>query len=381
MGAESFKLFRNETSPEQEKLKRYHEEYSFRTYLHDAGSKFAKIAGLASVLAGGSAEIAHADDYYHGSYLTAAQLNTIDTQLHRTKSAEIQLANGDALFIPTAADVHTSVDVFEPRTGKPTRVIIEYRQNHPHEADEMAELSSIEKLGNLQAIEESQQKIYSSLSGLTARGVIQSVCSEGVASDSPTMSPAETAAYYKKYSSEETLNILGRYDEAAAPLEQAREEALDVFSPTRAVKASAEETSLAIKILNSIEPKMHALTAQHQYLIGGDRKLAAEGKISLCGAEFKAINQRAWSPEVVLSEKLHDPMHQALVTKAVMSDREDAALTNALREHGDAVAIVYGAAHDFSRTVAEYNYTHPNEPIALVVVDTFVYHPTQTAAQ
>lgn len=378
----SLESVRPAVSLERREADKRTEEFSSLKRIKDAGVSFARIASHRSFL---SSPAARANSLMRKDFSTDRTLRRPSSLSYLKRS--ITTPHRDRwslrtdtcyLFPSRMTGMETSISSRQNHTGRSGLLSSSNNITRIRKKTEMASATSQEKIQELQDIEESQSKIYAGLKNLSNHGVVHSVCSEGVINDDPTDAPSDIVSYQRKHGDISVLNRLAAYDTSMEALKNDYDAALSTFDPER--HASSAEKDRALQTLNTLESNIHAVVKPYPLVNGAAKVLAAEGSISLCGAENRATYDRSWSPTIIAiaEEKFSDPEHRAVVTKAVMTDREDAALKNALAEPGDGVAIVYGAAHDFSRTTAEYNLTHPASPIALVIVDAFVYHPTPT---
>jgi hypothetical protein len=236
-----------------------------------------------------------------------------------------------------------------------------------HNAEQLAplHLTDAKKLDQLERVEQSQAHIYKELATLQQQGVITSACEEGL-----------TAEHAKQYNDDlkETFGLTTVL--AVADYDPHTKGVYDRYAALMAKPAVTSEE--AREMQKEIFPYFEEVVTHYPHVIGGATRLAFDGKIALCGAEEKQtydasdqphineVQARYFAHETVSADELSE------LRTVVYRDREMAALQEAEKQSGDAVALDYGAAHDFTATVAKWNIEHPQDRIALVKINAFV---------
>jgi hypothetical protein len=292
----------------------------------------------------------------------------------KPSTGSITLASGETVQIPTKADHFNKVTVYTPREGKAWRVVILFQQNHLLTAEDMQGFSDDAKRAYLDAVERSQKIIYEELETLGKKGVIKSVCQEGIIASPDNKNAKDVIGNIAdpKQFDAMTTRYVGPYLPAA-------QEAADRYygltlRPGEPNAAESDE-------LTRIEPFMHSIRLQDPHVLGAAEIWAAEsaakskGVNHLCGAEEPETYAAAWAPEV-RAIMVRPPAEwtldgAALVKKRVVDDREDAALRQTLAQKGPVVALEFGAGHAFTAATMRWNIKHPLQQIALVQADAF----------
>ena len=366
IAAMSFEFMGRKERPKESKtsVERAENMQAQRVLWQERVERTARLAALAAAIAA-PAGLAHAGEID----LTSADEQTeISRSFDVTPSSgKIVLASGETVQIPTTADHFNKVTVYAPPHA--SRVLIFFQPNHLHIAEEMQGLSDRAKLAGLGAVEQSQKIIYEELEKLGKKGVIKSVCQEGVIAtpDNKNARNLIKSLSDPKQFNSTTTTLVGPYLFAA---QEATTQYFDLTNKPGELDAAEND-----KIKKRFEPYFHSIAQQYPHVVGAAEILASKGVISLCGAEEQDTYAASWGPDVRAimarppSEWTAD--ERKLVKKKVVDDREGAALRQTLAQEGSTVALEFGAGHKFTAAIMRWNINHPNQQIALVQADAF----------
>ena len=106
------------------------------------------------------------------------------------------------------------------------------------------------------------------------------------------------------------------------------------------------------------------------YLAGGAQKLCLEGQINHRPAEDHDLNARA--TELAYIEGKFSVSRNSKVFEMITTEREKTAIkiiSNDMKENQRFALLVFGAAHDFKKTITENNEQNPSRKIGLIKLD------------
>ncbi len=284
------------------------------------------------------------------------------TQLEN--SFTLTLSTGEEIVIPPLQGlVHESI-LYTPEKTPPAQLLVVIRQQHALSKDQLRLVNFPPALLQQKLSEtlESQKQQYRILEKLVSNYTLDTSCVEGYTTQTDLES---SALYTTNHLTERTVSEVAPYL-PGSPLAMLAEKWHTFLQHPH---GSAEEK---ISTDNAFKSEAERYVETYKYIVGGDILLASEHGIHVCPGEQQTTYDAAMMPDVQqfstkqLTTITPNEFYQ--YRKVVFEDREDAAIENAVAVAKPAVAITYGANHDFRDAAIRWNITHPEHHIGLLIL-------------
>lgn len=341
------------------------EEVGFKKDFEDRSSKLARLA-LATLTFYGVVDVAEMLVLRDaGAAAYAAESQTLAESI---STGKVRLSSGEEIIIPKPGEFFERVIVYTPEGKDPDRLIMLFSQTHQLSKRQMEGDSMAERIESLAEANDSQERIYKGLKQLIDQGSLHSVCSEGNSIWDGTKSDLVA---FSENNPTTTAEILVNYF-PGSDLEQVVKEANEAykqyFNQTKDINGAISKFNIVIKN----NPIAYKYIEKYKYIGGASRLLAAEGELIPCPGEDAVAYNNLWSNQEVqlLWDKPSSTWttyDRALFKKVVYEDRENGAIETIMNAvPDDVVGLTFGAGHDFTNNVDEWNARNPDQQIGLV---------------
>lgn len=335
----------------------------------ELSNKLARVALAALTLYGGinKSEMLAIHDANAAAFTVESQMLS-----ENISTGKVRLSSGEEITIPKPGELFERVMVYTPEGKDPDRLIILFSQTHILSAERMKEYTAAERKTSLEEANESQRRIYQGLEQLVDAKTLKTVCSEGV-------TDWNMAKNMVRSSSEDPVSRIAKGMVPYFPgsdFEHIIKQSDEIMEQHYKKSGDIDEAFTSQKIFLESNPLVKQYVNEYKYVIGADDLLAMEGKLTLCPGEQKAAYDNLMNDPYFkfLESKprttwtVHD---EAFYKKTLLEDRESGSIEMVMDSVSDKVtALSFGAHHDFTNNIVEWNSQHPDQQIGLVDVRT-----------
>ncbi len=301
-----------------------------------------------------------------GASAYAAESQTLSESV---STGRVRLSSGEEIVIPKPGSTFDRVKVYMPEGKAPDRLILLFSQTHRVSKQQLEGYSPQVMMEFLEQANDSQHRIYEGLKQLVDQGSLYSVCSEGVTNWGITNSDLKD---YSTQSTSSIARILVNYF-PGSEFERAVEESKQVWQQ----QYDATGDGSNFEAITKSYPEITNYVDKYKYTVGATELLAATGKLIPCPGESEeasaASEQYGYLFKKPRNEWTQEEAHA--FSKFIFEDRENAAIKTIMTNMPDpVVGLSFGAAHDFTNNIDEWNARNPDQQIGLVDMRA-PYHP------
>lgn len=292
----------------------------------------------------------------------AAYAAESQTLAENVSTGKVRLSSGEEITIPKPGELFDHVMVYTPEGKAPDRLIMLFSQTHRLSKEQLEGDTAAERMQALEEANDSQRRIYTGLKQLIDAGSLYTVCSEGSTDWQGTKWGVEA---FSEHGTSTSVDILVNYF-PASDLEQAVKNAGKRYDE---INIGSLKAHTSIESIMKTDPVIARYIKKYKYIGGATELLAAEGELIPCPGEESVAYETSDKVSYLFDKPIAErTLEESILFKKLMfEDREDAAIETIMTNIPDpVVGLSFGAGHDFTNNVDQWNARHPDQQIGLV---------------